>query len=112
MSDTIQQPSTYRKMSEPFPNVGEVNEANKAFFKDLYDLRNKHHIRDIHVVVSGSYLSADNTEELDYVLNLHIGDSMKAEAMAAWALGKVQADRQEMVERMRTQQVLLRQENR
>ena len=90
-------PKLYRELSEPFASSEAVNEGLENFFADLGELRKKHKIRDLVVLVSLSYMSQDGTDELDTITQMEYGDAMKHEMMLAHTLGLVQAERQELI---------------
>lgn len=94
-------PELYRRMSEPYADLDAANDAFNGFFKELYDLREKHRIADVHIVASVPIMTADG--ETASLVRFHIGDSMKAESMLAYAFGSEQAQRESEVLRMLAQ---------
>ena len=88
--------ANYRKMCEPFETAEAADEAVNALWKEFYELRNKHHLPDVTVIVRTSYLTKDG-EEVDGLLTLHAGSELQRESMAAFAHGQAVSDRQEMM---------------
>ena len=95
----VRDEDNYRKLSEPFPSFDAANEALEAFFKDLREVRNKHKMTDVYVIISGSARTASG-EEGEFVTSQHHGSSLKSESMVAWALGTEQTRRQEAIAKM------------
>jgi hypothetical protein len=89
-------PKLFREMSEPFASKEEAREAADAFQEELGELRKKHKIRDVLYVCAFSTIG-DNGEEYDSILQGHMGNSLIQEQLAAYALGTIQAERQEMI---------------
>jgi len=52
-------PELYRKMSAPFPDAETANTALGAFFEEVYALREKHRIANVHVIASIAILDAE-----------------------------------------------------
>ena len=78
----------YRICSEPFASPEEANEVLRQFFKELYELRVKHKIHNLTVVVGDSYGTGE------FFCSAHFGNPLQAESMAAWRFGEAQAERQ------------------
>ena len=83
--------ANYRKMLEPFESTEKANDAMASFFNDLYELRNKHKIPDVHVVVQIGYVIED--DESSAFAAMHIGDEINAEKMTAYAFSQAQVRR-------------------
>ena len=98
LSEGINDPATYRRLSEPFASVDEAEKAWMAFAAELRELRAKHRIADLLAVAGISFIAADG-EESWLPIVLHNGDEMKAETLAAYAFGAEQANRQERIAR-------------
>ncbi len=86
-------PKKYCEMQRHRP-VNEVNASVQAFWEDVNAARDKHQIADVLVCY------AVNTEMPDGQCGTtrlygYIGDSIKAEQMAGFALGQAQANRQQ-----------------
>lgn len=92
-------PDNYRTMSIPFNGADEANAALTAFFKDLIEIRKKHHIRDVHVVTTTA-VKYDDGKEGDAMWSAHLGSSLNAEPMLAFALGQEQAERREQINKL------------
>lgn len=83
-------------MSAPFPDVDSANVALNAFFEELYTLREKHRIANVHAIASIAILDADGNEG-DSVARYHIGDPLRAEGMTAYAYGAEQSERESLI---------------
>lgn len=92
----VDDPGNYRKLLEPVPQA-EMEKRCQAFMEELYQLRNKHGIQDVHCIVCATVLGESDGLEGTVMLNCHFGDTMFAESMTAWALGQEQAKRQEAI---------------
>ncbi len=89
---TFIDPDNYYELSKPFESQEVVGNAIEAFWNELYELRNKHRLPDVYIVIRA------NVKEMGPVMTtLHAGDAMQAELMTAWAFGREQSDRQAMV---------------
>lgn len=89
-------PANYRKMADPFSSIEDASDAIDSFWRELYELRNKHRIRDVHLILECDVVRNDGSEGTT-ILSGHIGDENKAEIMVGFAFGQVQADRQDRV---------------
>ena len=102
MSDTttadkvISDPQLFRELDQPFASVDAFNEALLAFMEEAYELRKKHRITDVHMIVSAQVLDSDGNESAR-ITNAHFGDTERAESMCAWAMGREHAEREERV---------------
>lgn len=92
----IANPKLFRELSEPFTSNEEADKALRAFFDELGELRKKHRIRDLHMIVGGSVRTSDD-DEGEFMSVMHYGDSSRAEAMSAYAYGVATAERQEVM---------------
>lgn len=95
----INDPATYRKLSEPFATAEEANDALQKFWEGVYELRKQCRIADVYMVV-GFNVAAEDGEEGRMMGILHAGDEMIREAMSAYAFGREQADRQSRTARL------------
>lgn len=84
----------YAAMSQPFEDAKQANEALQAFYDEAYELRNKHKLANVTIVVLASIKGSGR-----FMSNTHFGSSVEAETMAAWHLGMTQAERQDIVRR-------------
>jgi len=82
----------YYDMSRPFESSGKANEAVNNFLEAVYELRRKHGIQDVSLIIRGSIV-----ESGPFMAGGHFGDEMQAEAMAAWYLGHRQEIRQDII---------------
>lgn len=78
-------PALYRRMSEPFADKDEAHAATVAFFEELGELREKHRIRDVYVIMGFSWMDED--EELESILPMQYGDASKGPLLTAFAYG-------------------------
>lgn len=85
-------PKLYRKLEIPFSSQEEASKAIQAFTEGLKELRKKHRVRDFAYSAMLAYESNDG--ESDVIVSGHLGNSLNAEAMLAYALGAVQSERQ------------------
>lgn len=97
--DIFSDPATYRRLSEPYPTVEEANTRMFEFWKELGELRKKHHVRDVLVVAMFAVMHKDG-EESEHILPMHYGNSSLAEGMAAFAYGSQVEQRQKRVGRL------------
>jgi hypothetical protein len=96
----ISDPANYRRLSEPFPSMDALNDALVAFSDEVRELRNKHKIRDVIVIVAGSYLNKDG-EEVDGLTYMMHGASDRQVAYLAEIFGRAQAEQDEIIGRLR-----------
>jgi len=82
----IHDPSTYERMSRPFPTQADAEEALNAFFHGVRELRIELGIRDVHIAVLDS-IEGDAEVPREIFVDMHIGSSAFAMPMAAAALG-------------------------
>jgi len=101
--ETIRDEVNYRQITEPLP-VDTVNANIKAFFDELYELRNKYRIADVMIVVRPSVKYDDGDIGAPMAL-ASFGDSVLTEGMAAFAFGKASSDRQENIQRLISESV-------
>jgi hypothetical protein len=96
--NSIHDPANYQAMSVPFENHEQANAAINAFIADVRAARQKHHIADCTFVIAVpvGYPEGEGTG----CMFGHIGDVANAEMMLAHALGQLQRDRRERVEKV------------
>ena len=94
----IRAPEVYRRMSEPFVNLVEANDALGAFQSELRELRIKHRIRDVAVVIAVNVESADGEGVAQ--ITCHVGNPSEQEAMFAFGLGQARAERKDLMMRI------------
>lgn len=87
--------SNYWDLCKPFESTEALEDAVRGFWEEFYELRNKYRLTDVHVTVRASVKDAG-----DVMTTLHAGSEMYVEAMTAWALGRAQGDRQEIIAKM------------
>lgn len=86
----IFKPDTYRAMSEPFESASDLSEALTEFYADLRELRAKHRIADVLVVVKDAYLHEEG--EVPMMSRMNAGNSLNCLPMATWLYAKEQGD--------------------
>jgi hypothetical protein len=96
--DGIADAGNYRKLMEPIP-VADAEKHIENFFRELYDLRNKHGIADVYAVVK-LFTANDDGAEGEVFSALHCGSELEREPMVAWALGYEQSQRQARIANM------------
>lgn len=87
-------PETYRELCKPFTDADEAEKSLEAFFDELYELRCKHHITDVHVIVRMPI--ADSA----VMTSFHLGNELLCEPMTAWAFGYEQSQRQSRINKI------------
>lgn len=95
----MKNPKLFRDLSVPFESAKASNEAVEAFFTEFGALREKHKLTNVYVIVSASYETEDKQDEAEFVTSCMFGDTMRAEMLTAWALGREQQTRQETIAR-------------
>lgn len=88
-------PANYRKLAEPFPDSESANGAINAFWEELYELRNKHRLANLHVTISVNVAYPEG--EVPVMVTLHMGDALQALPMAAWAFGHEKASHEDVI---------------
>lgn len=89
-------PETYREMSKPHASLEEANKEITAFEEAVFELRKKHKIADVYIVISDSMINEEGKEG-QFFLTFQMGDALKSEGMLAYALGRAQKERQERI---------------
>lgn len=92
-------PENYRKMSEPFETPEKANEALENFYNELSELRKKHNISDILVVIEDSSKYSDGKIGT-FMQCLQFGNSLKCETLAAYAYGQATANHRELLNKL------------
>ena len=88
-------PENYRQLSQPFESLDAADKAVQSFFSEVSELRKKHKITNLYLIV-GSSVTTD-TGEPEFLTTRHFGDSLKRESMVAYAFGQEQSERQELI---------------
>jgi hypothetical protein len=94
----ISDPENCRKLNEPVA-IEHAEKALNEFFEEFYDLRNKHGIANAYCIVQMNVL-ADDGSEGEVITSMHAGNELVKESLAAWALGKEQANRQQRIAKL------------
>lgn len=97
MQKTFTDEANYRELCEPFLTVGDADLAVSGFFAELQELRKKWRLADVYSIIRVAVADADGGIAMT---TTHLGDSMFAESMTAWAFGQEQARRQEAIARL------------
>lgn len=87
-AETTNDPTNYRRCSEPFADVEKANEALVAFFAEVKAACEKHRIADIAVLVEISHM-LDGEEVRGSASSFH-GDSARTLPMLAREFGAAQ----------------------
>lgn len=94
-------PALFRAMREPFETAELADAALKSFFEGLAELRKKHDLANVYVVVADSCKLPDDPTaeggEGEFIATMMLGDEQLAESMAAYAFGHEQSQRQHRV---------------
>lgn len=93
--DVIRSPETYATLSEPFESHEAINEAWFAFQKELYELRKKHRVRDLTLVLGGSFIQ--DGEPAEARVSMHFGSSLNKLPALAFAYGEAKAEQTAML---------------
>jgi hypothetical protein len=89
-------PARYRRLAEPFSSSAAAHDAMNAFFAAVGKVREEHEIPDVVMGVRVGYISEDG-EFLEFAASLNLGDSSKAEAIAAFTFGQMSHARETAV---------------
>lgn len=94
-----QDPDNYYKLNRPFNTPEKANEAIGAFYEAVSELRNKHEIPDVLIVIKGSAIYEDGKAG-EFLNLLQFGNQLNGVPMAAYAYGKLQAENIEIVNKL------------
>lgn len=89
-------PDRYRMCSEPFANSEAADAAVRAFLDEVEAARVKHRVADVTYIIQDSLKSEDGEPGM-FIITGHQGDSLKQEAMLAYALGRCQKERETLI---------------
>jgi len=84
----------FRSMSEPHESLEAADQTIKAFLNELGELREKHKIANVLTVIADSAKTADG-DDTEFIMPHMYGDSLRMEALAAYAFGQAAVIRQE-----------------
>ena len=90
----INDPDTYAELSRPFATADEADEAIVGFAAEFRELRKKYRLANVLVVIKDTIQDSG-----PFMVDAACGSALEAEAMAAWLLGRVQGDRQDLIRR-------------
>lgn len=88
-------PSTYAELSKPFDSLDALNDGYVAFQQELRELRAKHRIRDLTVIMEGSFLQ--DGEPAEARVCTHHGSSLRKLPALAYAYGEAKAEQEQML---------------
>lgn len=89
-------PGRYRDMSHPHDSAAAAREAFMRFHEEVVAARIKHRMADVHVIVMYNYRTEDG-DEAQAIANAHLGNSLLAESMCAFAYGREKKERDEAI---------------
>lgn len=89
----------YRTLLEPHASKDEANEALAKFYEAVDALRDTYKIPDV-VVVAGISVTYPDGREGQPLSAAQFGDVDRSEILAAYALGRFQAERREQVNKL------------
>lgn len=89
-------PDRYRMCSEPFVDSDAADAAVRAFLDEVEASRVKHRIADVSYVIQDSMVTENDAPGM-FIITGHQGDSLKREAMLAYALGQCQKERETLI---------------
>lgn len=88
-------PERYMKCAEPFKTQDEAEQALRDFLDAVEELREKHRIANVAIVVKDSSWDIGT-----FMVDGFWGSEMEQETMLAFSLGRAQSDRQERIDRL------------
>lgn len=91
----IHAPVTYAELSKPFESLDAMQEAWWAFQTELRELRAKHRVRDLTVILEGSFLQDGELAEARVCA--HNGSSLRKLPTLAFAYGEAKAEQEQML---------------
>lgn len=92
-------PQLYRELSAPVDRAA-LEDRLEEFFKELMELRVKHKLPDVHVIIRADVFMGDliDNEVVPVMTAVHLGDSRMQETMTAWAFGRAGVERSREVD--------------
>ena len=102
MSNFKSDPDNYYKMSQPHKDAEVANEAVSKFFDLVSKARKECNIADVIVTIQDTAKYQGGIGQFTAIS--HYGDIMNKEAMAAYTLGKIQAERRELINKLTNQE--------
>jgi hypothetical protein len=81
-------PKLFRRVSEPYPNAEAAAAALEAFAKDVSDLREKHRVMNVVVLMQSAYERGE--DESRTIMTLRLGSETDCLAMQAQCFGIAQ----------------------
>lgn len=92
-------PENYYKMSEPFESTDIANDAIGKFMEELSELRKKHNIRDVYVIIYDTAKLKEG-DVGEFITTGNFGNQMNCLPMAAYAYGQEQSEHKERISKM------------
>jgi len=93
MAEWQSNPKLFAELNKPYASMAEADEHIKLFFEGMAALREQHKITNLLTVIACSVESEEGPQEF---FSLHeFGDALKAETLAAYALGQTTQERRE-----------------
>lgn len=89
-------PKLYRQLSEPFADSDAASKAAKDFADEMAELRIKHKMPDVVVIISVNYLNKDG-DEGEIQCTLSLGDINNKLMMLAHALGEEKQRQRDLI---------------
>ena len=98
---TTPNPELYRELSKPYASMQEANAKAQEFYRRVGELRKELQISNLYCAIGVTWMGEPGTEyegqEIAGMIPGGFGDSFQHEALLAYALGIVQAERQELI---------------
>ena len=91
MSEGFNNAANYRKLCEPFPTVEAAKAAVTEFQRELYELRNKHHIKDLVYIYQITVMYGPDEEDESIGVGC-FGNAPAADSLAAYGYGYLSAE--------------------
>lgn len=91
-------PKLFREMSQPHESREAMNKAHEDFFDELGELRKKHKIANVVVIMEDSY--ENDGEELGMIGASSYGDPLKAESLCGYGYGLYKREKEEMLAKL------------
>jgi len=91
---------SYSKLSLAVP-PSQADERLRAFFNDLLEIRTRHSIPDVHVIVQQNVLT--DKGETQGLATIHFGDQRNALSMVSYAFGHAQGESRKLILSARAQ---------
>lgn len=87
MTKPLNDPETYALMAKPFESKEKLDAAVEAFSAELRELRKKHKMTDVYVIIANSCAEGGEEDAGEYTHVLHCGSSARSLMLVASAFG-------------------------